>query len=369
MENKFASNLKKLRQNKNLTQEQVANALNISYQAVSKWENGIANPDLSLIVPLAKLLSVSTDTLLLMDQNTDEQRLKTLLTEIKNISNWQEEGRAKRLTLAKNLISEFPRHFEAVFYYLLCLGDHISYDAKEEEKQTLLQEEERYCRLYLTLVPENRKHGRQAVILRLLNVLCALERREEAISLADTQGQDCEFQLKCYERCLTGDEREIKMLRNASEKANQFLNALYAVKSDASFDLVEGFYNLTDPIPTDVYYQNMITLHCKKANKYFGEGYYDKVMEEYALCAEFAVKIEEYVKEHPEDEPWYSHPMFAKLTGTKELYQDFNPHDMVRVFLTSPSNKVLFERPDHKALVETVTRRAENFDPFHKTKE
>ena len=206
------------------------------------------------------------------------------------------------------------------------------------------------------------------MILRLLTNLCALGRREEAIDLADRQGQDSEFQMQCYERCLTGDEKEIKMLKNASEKANQFLRALYAVGNDASFDLIEDFYRLTDPLPTDAYYQNMITLHEKKAKKYVAEGLYDKAMEEYALCAEFAVKVEEYVKAHPEDESWYSHPMFAKLSCSKELYRDFNAHDMVRIFLTSPKNQVLFGRGDHQALVEIVSKRAAAYDPFNKNK-
>ena len=84
MENTFATNLKKLRQKKGLTQEQVADALHITPQAVSKWENGVANPDLSLIVPLSKLLSVTTDALLQPDGCVNEARKQELTNELRS---------------------------------------------------------------------------------------------------------------------------------------------------------------------------------------------------------------------------------------------------------------------------------------------
>lgn len=45
-----------LRKNLELTQEDVAEKLNISPQAVSKWENGHTMPELSLLVGLSELL-------------------------------------------------------------------------------------------------------------------------------------------------------------------------------------------------------------------------------------------------------------------------------------------------------------------------
>lgn len=56
--------IKILRKQNNLTQEKIADYLCVSYQAVSKWENGVSCPDLSMIIPLAKLLNVTTDELL-----------------------------------------------------------------------------------------------------------------------------------------------------------------------------------------------------------------------------------------------------------------------------------------------------------------
>ena len=53
-----------LRREKNLKQDEVAQALNVSPQAVSKWENDQTCPDISLLPQLAKLLGVTVDELL-----------------------------------------------------------------------------------------------------------------------------------------------------------------------------------------------------------------------------------------------------------------------------------------------------------------
>lgn len=52
------------RKEKNLKQEQLAEILNVSPQAVSKWENDVTCPDISLLPELAKIFNVSIDELL-----------------------------------------------------------------------------------------------------------------------------------------------------------------------------------------------------------------------------------------------------------------------------------------------------------------
>ncbi len=58
-------NLQKLRTSFNLTQEKFAEMVGVSRQAVQKWENGTARPDLDRIIFMAKLFNASIDTLLL----------------------------------------------------------------------------------------------------------------------------------------------------------------------------------------------------------------------------------------------------------------------------------------------------------------
>lgn len=64
MKETLGQRIQRLRKNANLTQEDVAARLNISSQAVSKWENDNSAPDLSVLLELAEMLGVTTDELL-----------------------------------------------------------------------------------------------------------------------------------------------------------------------------------------------------------------------------------------------------------------------------------------------------------------
>jgi len=60
---KIGENIKELRKAHGITQEQLAEKLDISFQAVSKWENNIAFPDITLLPVIAEFFGVSIDYL------------------------------------------------------------------------------------------------------------------------------------------------------------------------------------------------------------------------------------------------------------------------------------------------------------------
>lgn len=64
MENTFQFNLQKYRKAGNLTQEQLAEKVGVSFQAVSKWENGTAYPNVELLPHIASVFQISIDALL-----------------------------------------------------------------------------------------------------------------------------------------------------------------------------------------------------------------------------------------------------------------------------------------------------------------
>ena len=64
MKDRFGQRFARLRKSKGYTQEQIAEKVNISYQAVSKWENDISSPDISILGELATILGVTVDELL-----------------------------------------------------------------------------------------------------------------------------------------------------------------------------------------------------------------------------------------------------------------------------------------------------------------
>jgi len=61
---KIAAFIAEKRKSKGLTQQQVADALHVSFQAVSKWENGTSYPVIELLYTLSRLLGTTTDEIL-----------------------------------------------------------------------------------------------------------------------------------------------------------------------------------------------------------------------------------------------------------------------------------------------------------------
>lgn len=64
MNESLGQRIARLRKEQSLTQEELGNKLNISPQAVSKWENDLTSPDISSLVLLSDILKVSVDELL-----------------------------------------------------------------------------------------------------------------------------------------------------------------------------------------------------------------------------------------------------------------------------------------------------------------
>ena len=65
MNNKFSENLKKIRKDNNLSQEQLADELGVSRQAISKWESAVAYPEMDKIITLCDRFNLNIDDLLM----------------------------------------------------------------------------------------------------------------------------------------------------------------------------------------------------------------------------------------------------------------------------------------------------------------
>lgn len=78
--------LQKLRKDNNLSQEQLAEKIGVSRQAISKWERGEATPDSDNLICLAKIYNISLDELISSKENNNmnEESKKTKLMKIKD---------------------------------------------------------------------------------------------------------------------------------------------------------------------------------------------------------------------------------------------------------------------------------------------
>ena len=92
--------IRRLRKEKNLTQEELAEQLAISAQAVSKWENESSLPDISQVVPIANLFGVPTDILFGMYGTDSVKEVEDRLSEIFRMLDTCKDGKEGPTALA-----------------------------------------------------------------------------------------------------------------------------------------------------------------------------------------------------------------------------------------------------------------------------
>ncbi|MGE4341601.1 MAG: helix-turn-helix domain-containing protein [Bacilli bacterium] len=101
----IASRLVKLRKAKGLSQEDLADKLGISRQAISKWERAEASPDTDNLILLARLYEVSLDELLSTDDKDEEIKAEVVDRMIKEEEKQEEEEQKEHHNLMVNIIN------------------------------------------------------------------------------------------------------------------------------------------------------------------------------------------------------------------------------------------------------------------------
>lgn len=116
---KLGENLKKFRLNRELTQEQLADVLGVSGQAVSRWENGATYPDITLLPTIASYFDTSIDEIMGFDSARKEERIKSILKENRIFHNNGETR--KSIELLRQGLIDFPNESRLLY----CLAQSI----------------------------------------------------------------------------------------------------------------------------------------------------------------------------------------------------------------------------------------------------
>lgn len=98
--------IKTLRQENNLTQEELAEQLGVSFQAVSRWENSATYPDITLLPIIANIFDVTTDYLLDIDSYKAKDEIDKILE--KNDSLFNEGKTKEREELLESALKKYP---------------------------------------------------------------------------------------------------------------------------------------------------------------------------------------------------------------------------------------------------------------------
>lgn len=132
--NNIGKRIKELRRKCDLTQEKLADHLGVTYQSVSKWETGVTFPDLSLIVPLSRVLGVSTDELLGVRETDDTGKRAGI--EDTYLEYWKNDNHEESYHMAIEAVREYPDELKYL-EWLATMEYTLAFDAERESNGTL----------------------------------------------------------------------------------------------------------------------------------------------------------------------------------------------------------------------------------------
>ena len=125
---KIGENIKRLRKERDMTQEQLAAELEVSYQAVSRWELGTTYPDIGLLPVIAGYFDVTVDELLGVDVDRRQEEVKKILEQAHKFTN---KGKVyDAVCLLREKVKEYPNNAELL--YTLASDLYFLNNGKEE---------------------------------------------------------------------------------------------------------------------------------------------------------------------------------------------------------------------------------------------
>ena len=110
MEMTIGANIKRLRTAKNITQEQLSVAMNVTCAAVSKWERGETYPDITLLQPLAYFFGVTLDELMGYNQEKIQAEIDEIIALYRQ--HWNDKKGREIIVKARDTSLECDRVFE-----------------------------------------------------------------------------------------------------------------------------------------------------------------------------------------------------------------------------------------------------------------
>ena len=168
---KLGEKIKTLRKRKNISQEVFANYLGVSFQAVSKWENGNTMPDITMIPAIASFFGVSTDELFDFNLFEMEKQVDAICDEAYK---YRMSAPAKSEQVLRDGLQRFPGNDIILNNLLYTLDYHTRSDEVITLCKTLIEStkddsvKNDACRILATCYKENGQHDLVKPTLELI---------------------------------------------------------------------------------------------------------------------------------------------------------------------------------------------------------
>ena len=287
-------NIKKLRLAKGMTQEELAEYTGVSSRAVSRWENGITYPDISLLPILANIFEVTVDELLDVDVYKKEQDIKSILNENQKYKHTGEVE--KSIELLKNALSKYPNNFEIMKQLKNALL--IYYCAKDGDRGYLLDEITELCEKILNKC--NDKKIRDSAIRDLVFVYPRVGQREKARELVEEQPSMYMCKEHLLENVLEGKELEELLKDNIILVTERFHGIILtmSVKKEPQIkiDLMNKYIELMNLVfegkNMGFFHERMYRSYLTNARNYAKINKIDESIDSLLDCINHAIKLE-----------------------------------------------------------------------------
>ena len=382
MQLNLGNKIRELRRRDGRKQEDLADALGITSQAVSRWESGGSYPDMEIMPSLANYFGVTIDELFGYHNDRDE-KIDAIIKRINEFgirSRSDDEWVDECLAILREGLAEFPqnerliitlaetlseagwrRHKEWLYYDDEGFIQH-SYDVHKSNEYWV--ESIKLCEYLVSNAADN------ATVTRAIHILVLLYRNIGENAKAIAYAKKMPELKNCREILLSAasdGKEEAKyigdfLLKTASEFAEQLVYGLITNKhhfeSDMPIEKIKGAISLFDLICDDgnmgIYHGNLIKLYLFLSRIQWERGYHDDAFasldealrnarafdalcdgEEHSLTAPLVkyVKfrldsVKSITKELPEDWPFWCNPDYSEIE--KEIKADPRWEEWVR---------------------------------------
>ena len=164
MKHNLCENIKKYRKAKQLTQEQLAEAVSVTVGTVSKWENGNCIPDISMIMELADFFEISVDVL--VGYETPLKKAPEMLERIKE--HYKKHEMDEALIECSKALAKYPNNFD-ILMIAATIRYVLWYETSNESMRN--QAKELFQRAQINIPDDSKKTRNEFSILHNLALL------------------------------------------------------------------------------------------------------------------------------------------------------------------------------------------------------
>ena len=227
MELKLAENIKRLRKDKGLTQEALADALGVTVGAVYKWEAELSNPELPMLVKLADLFDTSVDALL--GYEVTDNRRQVIIDRIYDYSAKKDKRAIEEAEMA---LAKYPND-----YWVIMAAANIYSNFGLEEKgwdKSMLRKSIALFEKATRIVPHDAdpKYGKLMLLGNIATLYYFLDEKDKALDMLKEHNEAGVFDARIVSMmAMNGDTSENCLKRIVSSfwgSTSNMINTTYA---------------------------------------------------------------------------------------------------------------------------------------------